>query len=103
MVGLSTVCGLVSSLLLCSGLTSAKAVSKPSCHNIPGDAGWPTRSEWDQLNQTVSGQLIQTVPMGSVCHYEPFGNYNKTACDELRKDWDFRHWKFKVWEMGQIQ
>ncbi|EEA18648.1 hypothetical protein TMatcc_010808 [Talaromyces marneffei ATCC 18224] len=102
MVGLSTVCGLVSSLLLCSGLTSAKAVSKPSCHNIPGDAGWPTRSEWDQLNQTVSGQLIQTVPMGSVCHYEPFGNYNKTACDELRKDWDFRHWKFKVWEMGQI-
>lgn len=91
------------SLLLLSSLTLGKVTPEPTCNYITGDAGWPTRSEWDQLNQTISGQLIQTVPMGSVCHYEPFGNYNETECNELRKDWDFRHWKFKVWEMGQIQ
>ena len=90
-------------LLLSTTLASAKINFEPSCKNIEGDARWPKPSEWAKLNQTVTGQLIKTVPIGSVCHHEPFGNYNETECDALRQDWDFRHWKFKRWEMGQIQ
>ncbi|KAJ5113436.1 FAD-dependent isoamyl alcohol oxidase [Penicillium angulare] len=88
--------------LLSAPLALAEISHGSTCRNIHGDAGWPRPYEWAELNQTVNGQLIQTVPMGSVCHHEPFGVYNQTACDELRQDWDFRHWKFKVWEMGQI-
>jgi hypothetical protein len=95
--------GSLGGLLLLSALALAKTGPEPSCRNIPGDVGWPQPSEWADLNQTVNGQLIKTVPLGSVCHYEPYGVYNKTECDALRQDWDFRHWKFKRWEMGQIQ
>jgi hypothetical protein len=90
-------------VLLFAALALAQTPPQPGCKYIHGDAGWPKSDEWQQLNQTVGGQLIKTVPLGAVCHYEPYGVYNKTACDELRQDWDFRHWKFKVWEMGQIQ
>jgi len=90
-------------LFLFASVTLAQHSPQPGCKYIHGDAQWPKSEEWQQLNQTVSGRLIQTVPLGAVCHYEPFGVFNLTACDELRKDWDFRHWKFKMWEMGQIQ
>ena len=97
---------ILGSLLLLSTTplaSSLKLTSQPSCKNIEGDHHWPKPSEWAKLNQTLSGQLIKTVPIGSVCHHEPFGNYNETECDALRQDWDFRHWKFKRWEMGQVQ
>jgi hypothetical protein len=93
----------ISAILLCATLALAQSNPEARCKHIQGDAGWPTRDEWQQLNQTISGQLIETIPLGAVCHHEPFGVFNQTACDELRRDWDFRHWKFKVWEMGQIQ
>jgi hypothetical protein len=89
--------------LLFTSSALAQSFPKKGCRNIHGDAEWPTRDEWQHLNQTISGRLVETVPLGAVCHHEPFGVYNQTACDELRRDWSFRHWKFKVWEMGQVQ
>lgn len=60
-----------------------------SCKNIPGDPGWPTPDEWDALNHTVGGRLIATVPAASVCHLEPYDDYNATACAALKAIWDF--------------
>jgi hypothetical protein len=36
------------------------------------------------LNQTVSGKLIKTVPIGSPCH-DP--TYDEAACTELKAQW----------------
>lgn len=75
-------------------LTGAAAVAADSsggaaCKNIPGDPGWPSPADWTSLNQSVSGRLIATVPLASVCHNEPFDNYDATACAALQPEWDF--------------
>jgi len=54
------------------------------CHVLPGDAAWPNDQAWSALNQTVSGKLIKTVPIGSPCH-DP--TYDETACTELKAQW----------------
>ena len=54
------------------------------CHVLPGDAGWPTQQTWAQLNTTVGGKLVATVPIGSPCH-DP--TYDADACDALKAQW----------------
>ncbi|KAL5116713.1 hypothetical protein ACEQ8H_005325 [Pleosporales sp. CAS-2024a] len=68
-----------------AALASAASVQTHSnCKNIPGDPGWPAAKEWQQLNTTVSGRLIATVPLASVCHTKgPFAAYDATACATL--------------------
>ncbi|KAJ6788504.1 hypothetical protein PWT90_01618 [Aphanocladium album] len=58
--------------------------SAPHCKNIPGDAGWPQQQAWFKLNRTLGGNLISTVPLGSVCH-DP--TYDETKCKELTQNW----------------
>ncbi len=72
-----------------SAAVSAGTGSTASCKPIPGDPAWPTNAEWAQLNRTVGGRLIATVPEASVCHYDPYHDYNATACDALKPGWDF--------------
>ncbi len=55
------------------------------CYYLPGDKGWPSTVKWDQLNATVGGRLIKTVPIGAVCH-EP--SYDEAACNFLQANWD---------------
>lgn len=59
--------------------------SSSSCRCIPGDACWPDGCQWHNLNGTVRGHLIATVPLAEVCH-DPF--YNATACALLAAVWD---------------
>ncbi len=54
------------------------------CYYLPDDEGWPSASKWAELNATVGGRLIQTVPIGSVCH-DPW--YDEAACSTLRANW----------------
>jgi len=54
---------------------------------IPGDARWPSVSRWENLNRTVSGRLIKTVPLPSVCHSAPFGTYNQEKCAQIQEGW----------------
>ncbi len=54
------------------------------CRVLPGDAGWPSSSAWASLNKTVHGQLVSTVPLGSVCH-DP--TYDAAACAALQQTW----------------
>ncbi|KAH8653558.1 hypothetical protein BX600DRAFT_385991 [Xylariales sp. PMI_506] len=55
-----------------------------TCKCFPGDTCWPSTAEWNQLNETVDGRLIETVPIGSPCHAP---NYNATECKYLQKEW----------------
>ncbi|KAJ8117653.1 hypothetical protein OPT61_g1202 [Boeremia exigua] len=50
------------------------------------EACWPTASDWDQLNTTLSGVLIRATPPASVCFPEE-PNYNEAACSRIRERW----------------
>ncbi|KAF2462749.1 FAD-binding domain-containing protein [Lindgomyces ingoldianus] len=54
------------------------------CKCLPSDACWPSQEEWRQLNTTVGGRLIKTVPLGSPCH-DPV--YNADECALLKEQW----------------
>ncbi|KAI9651893.1 MAG: hypothetical protein M1831_007515 [Alyxoria varia] len=57
---------------------------KGQCRYLPGDEGWPSRTEWSKLNDTVGGKLIGTVPLGSPCH-DP--TYDAAQCAQLESTW----------------
>lgn len=69
--------------LVLSGL-AATAAALTQCRALPGDANWPGTFAWSLLNMTVRGQLVQTVPLGSVCH-DP--TYDAAACAALQQTW----------------
>ncbi|KAL4898509.1 hypothetical protein BDV59DRAFT_190246 [Aspergillus ambiguus] len=47
---------------------------------------WPSDSEWASLNESVSGRLIRTVPVASVC-YPSEPAYDPEACQSIRSNW----------------
>ncbi|KAH8884168.1 FAD binding domain-containing protein [Thozetella sp. PMI_491] len=55
-----------------------------NCRCLPSDSCWPSTSAWSALNATVNGQLVATVPIGSVCHAP---NYDSAACTALQNSW----------------
>ena len=58
--------------------------SSQTCRCFPGDACWPSQLLWQNLNSSLHGRLIATVPLGSPCH-DPV--YNATICKSLRANW----------------
>ncbi|KAI0455318.1 putative FAD-dependent isoamyl alcohol oxidase [Xylaria acuta] len=58
-----------------------------ACRSIPGDADWPSSEHWTELNATVQGRLIQTIPQASVCHTLPFAAFDTDACSALKSTW----------------
>ncbi|KAH9204370.1 hypothetical protein DL95DRAFT_496590 [Leptodontidium sp. 2 PMI_412] len=62
-------------------------VAAQDCKCSPSEACWPSISEWDSLNDTISGHLIRSVPPGSVC-YPAQPNYNAEACNLVLASWN---------------
>ncbi|GAB1314853.1 FAD-linked oxidoreductase-like protein 7 [Madurella fahalii] len=54
------------------------------CKCFPGDVCWSSVRDWNNLNQTVGGRLIATVPLAQACH-DP--NYDEAKCEALRDNW----------------
>lgn len=76
------------SILVVSVLISAAAsvaVAGPACRYLPSDAAWPSAQQWSDLNATVGGRLVATVPYASVCHGS---EYNASQCDVVKGSWD---------------
>ncbi|GKT40443.1 FAD-linked oxidoreductase ZEB1 [Colletotrichum spaethianum] len=75
-------------LVLAGGSASASMVCDDELDDPvqvpPGDAGWPSADAWAQLNETVGGRLVATVPLGSPCHGDA---YNATECALLQDEW----------------
>ena len=65
---------------------AATASYSTSCRCYPGDACWPSIGEWNSLNSSVNGRLIQTIPLGSPCH-DP--NYSESVCEYLQSQWQY--------------
>lgn len=56
------------------------------CKVFPGDKAWPSQTEWSNLNSTVGGRLVATVPLGAPCHGASFSN---ATCESLKEQWQF--------------
>lgn len=63
-----------------------RAIAAADCKCSPEEACWPSIDEWAQLNSTVEGRLVATVPLGEPCHDPEF---NATQCDYLKDHWDY--------------
>ena len=66
------------------------------CRCFPGDACWPTPSEWTALNQSLNGKLVATVPLASPCHDDDFGPFDAQRCAELQSTWFFPETHFET-------
>ncbi|OJD30446.1 fad binding domain protein [Diplodia corticola] len=64
----------------------ATTTTGQDCRCLPGDDCWPTASEWQQLNETVDGRLVATIPLAAPCHDPAF---NSSTCDTLRESWQW--------------
>lgn len=51
----------------------------------PGEACWPSVSEWNDLNTTVSGKLIHDLPPAISCY--PGTYYNAQQCSYVNAQW----------------
>ncbi|KAF7872449.1 hypothetical protein EAF04_003370 [Stromatinia cepivora] len=69
--------------------TMSTPITPSMCRCFPGDACYPSITEWDRFNQTISGKLIATAPIAAVCHDNQFAAYNADACAKLRDNWFF--------------
>lgn len=56
------------------------------CRPFPGDANWPSQSQWTDLNQTLGGNLVRPEPPAQVC-YAPF--YDEARCAVVRYMFSF--------------
>ncbi|KAK3939574.1 hypothetical protein QBC46DRAFT_262899 [Diplogelasinospora grovesii] len=72
--------------LLSAGLFAAGVLAGQSCKCFPGASCWPSTGDWNQLNRTVGGRLIATVPLAEACH-DP--NYDAEECQYLQGQWQY--------------
>lgn len=83
-MGLSTsLLLLAASVFLVAAAPEAEA-KRPACRHLPGDRDWPSARDWNKLNTTVGGRLIQGVPVAQVCYGV---QANQAACAQLRTEW----------------
>lgn len=68
------------------GLTFFSVALASQCKTFPGDGAWPSKSEWNSLNETVGGRLVATVPLGAPCHGSSFDN---ATCESLKDQWQY--------------
>lgn len=61
-----------------------KGLSDQECRCFPGDECWPSQNTWETFNETVKGHLIDTTPIGSVCHGSAF---DLELCSALRTNY----------------
>lgn len=76
----------ITAIALLSSLASAQNAT--ACKQLPGDSSWPSADTWSNLNDTINGRLIKTIPQAHVCHVQPYNDYDAAACQSLQDAWD---------------
>jgi hypothetical protein len=73
-------------LVLAASIIVHAGSSKATCKATPGSLSWPSLSDWQSLNNSVSGGLIQPSPPGAVCHPgQP--TYDEATCAAVQVLW----------------
>jgi len=52
------------------------------CKAFPGDATWPSQEEWNRLNTSLGGALLNPLPPAAVC-YRSSPAFDSAKCDFL--------------------
>ena len=73
-------------ILFLFGLCFRQCVCSTQCKVTPASPDWPTDTQWQALNSSVSGRLIQPIPPGAVCH-EEWPQYDNVSCSALYGQW----------------
>jgi hypothetical protein len=63
------------------------------CRCLPGDACWPSQDKWNQLNTSISNNLLISYPLAQPCHYP---HYNEKECAVVHQNW-----RNGVWHTNQ--
>ncbi|KXH26413.1 hypothetical protein CSAL01_04394 [Colletotrichum salicis] len=66
------------------------AASDGVSQQAPNDACWPSTSDWQQFNTTLSGKLMATKPVAISCYPGP--DYDATLCASVMVDWYKGEW-----------
>lgn len=68
------------------------------CKCQPGQACWPKTTAWNQLNQTVNGNLLMHIPPAAYCHNTfqsplgTFSTYDAAKCADVAANWENEEW-----------
>ena len=87
-----TLLDIVAALILANLITASPVIERGTgCKVLPDDAGWPSDNTWNQLNQTVGGRLISSIPQAAVCHTRGYNGlaYNEEECADLKAQWNY--------------
>ncbi|KAE9369767.1 FAD-binding domain-containing protein [Stipitochalara longipes BDJ] len=80
--------GFLTSLIFTVSIAlAAPSVVDPGYNCRPGQKCWPSRQEWQQLNQTIDGHLYQTIPMGAPC-YANSTYYDAATCSVVENEYN---------------
>jgi hypothetical protein len=59
----------------------------PLCKTFPGDAAWPSVTDWDSLDFALNGALLKPTPISAVCHAS-WPQYDAEECLFLYNNWN---------------
>lgn len=80
----------------CSLADTTESVQPKNCRVIPSDAEWPSEKAWSELNETVHGRLVATIPIGAPCYRNTYNvvtkqydldTFDEAACAKVRTAW----------------
>ncbi|KDQ13500.1 hypothetical protein BOTBODRAFT_369409 [Botryobasidium botryosum FD-172 SS1] len=69
------------------------AIATPSRyphHCAAGDSCWPSAISWAELNSTLHGRLVRSLPPAAPCHV-PY--YDAEACAAVQANWSQENWR----------
>ncbi|KAH8929984.1 FAD-binding domain-containing protein [Atractiella rhizophila] len=55
-----------------------------------GEECWPSKPEWEALDASLSGRIIESLPPARFCHGDI---YDEEKCAEAKANWDVSEWK----------
>lgn len=78
--------GVYSHLFVLAVLVSTRVEAHAvTCKSTPNDASWPSISQWNALNESLSGRLLHPSPPALACHSsEPDSN---ETCLDIQDSW----------------
>ncbi|KFX97817.1 hypothetical protein V490_02608 [Pseudogymnoascus sp. VKM F-3557] len=88
--GTDTIHSNVKMLLLSFFLLIGAPLALAKCKCTPTDDCWPKVSDWDTLNTTIDGRLINNEPLARPC-YQGAG-YSKEICEDISSNWNVNSW-----------
>ena len=64
--------------------STSNNTTQSGCKPLPGDASWPTSTEWETFEALLGGGLIKASPAAAPCHGP---EYSAGTCDVIIQDW----------------